>query len=153
MKHHAIPVDCISIMDIVDEFGVPDYMKIDIEGNDRICIAGLTKAAAPPYISIEMDHTPGDEDIQRLADLGYRGFKVICQNCSWHQATARNVWFYELGRKHSIALLVRRLRSAAAKQNVRKKIWGVRSLGREDIRVLALVRSCLRCLAFATRTR
>jgi hypothetical protein len=65
-------------MDIVGEFGVADYMKIDIEGNDRICIAGLTNAAAPPYISVEMDHVRGDEDIERLAELGYRGFKVIC---------------------------------------------------------------------------
>ena len=77
-KHHAITVDCVPIMDIVGEFGVADYMKIDIEGNDRICIAGLTNAAAPPYISVEMDHARGDEDIERLAELGYRGFKVIC---------------------------------------------------------------------------
>ena len=32
-KHHAITVDCVPIMDIVGEFGVADYMKIDIEGN------------------------------------------------------------------------------------------------------------------------
>jgi FkbM family methyltransferase len=96
-KHHATTVDCVPIMDIVDEFGVADYMKIDIEGNDRICIAGLTNAAAPPYISVEMDHARGDEDIQRLAELGYRGFKLICQNNSWHQVTTRNIWFYEWG--------------------------------------------------------
>ena len=47
VKHHSIIVDCVPIMDIIDEMGVGDYMKIDIEGNDRICIAGLTGAAAP----------------------------------------------------------------------------------------------------------
>ena len=31
-KHHAIIVDCVPIMDIIDEFGVADYMKIDIGG-------------------------------------------------------------------------------------------------------------------------
>jgi FkbM family methyltransferase len=113
-KHHAITVDCVPIMDIVDEFGVADYMKIDIEGNDRICIAGLTNAAAPPYISVEMDHARGDEDIQRLAELGYRGFKLICQNNSWHQVTTRNIWFYEWGPNHRIVRRVKRWKSAVA---------------------------------------
>src|SRR5262245_10164319 len=113
-KHHAITVDCEPIMDIVGAFGIADYMKIDIELNDRICIAGLTKAAAPPYISIEMDHVGGNEDIQRLAELGYCGFKVICQNNSLQQATARNMWFYERGPNHFIVHRVRRLRRAAA---------------------------------------
>lgn len=113
-KHHAITVDCVPIMDIVGEFGVADYMKIDIEGNDRICIAGLSNAAAPQYISVEMDHARGDQDIQRLAELGYRGFKLICQNNSWHQVTTRNMWFYEWGPNHPIVRRVKRLRSAAA---------------------------------------
>ena len=113
-KHHAIMVDCISIMDIVSEFGVPDYMKIDIEGNDRVCIANLTNAAAPPYISIEMDHVRGGEDIQSLASLGYRHFKVICQNNAWHQVTTRNLWFYERGGNTPISRVVRRGRSEIA---------------------------------------
>jgi len=92
-KHHQIDVDCVPIRHIVDEFGVPDYMKIDIEGNDRICIAGLTSTTAPRYVSIEMDHSCGERDLQILAGLGYRGFKVICQNNSWHQVTTRNIRF------------------------------------------------------------
>ena len=94
-KHHAIIVNCIRISDIVGEFGVADYMKIDIEGNDRVCIVDLTSATAPKYISIEMDHSHGDQDIKRLFDLGYRGFKVICQNDSWRQVTTRNLSFYD----------------------------------------------------------
>jgi FkbM family methyltransferase len=132
-KHHAIIVDCIPIMDIVGEFGVADYMKIDIEGNDRICIAGLTNAAAPPYISIEMDHARGDEDIQRLGELGYRGFKVICQANSWHQVTTRNMWFYEWG-PHRIGIsVVKRLRWAVARLHGRRPgqsgPWGEKTSG------------------------
>src|SRR6516164_9802479 len=48
---HPINVDCVSIGDIIDEFGVPDYMKIDIEGNDQLCISCLTSTTAPRYIS------------------------------------------------------------------------------------------------------
>jgi FkbM family methyltransferase len=113
-RHHAIIVDCLPIMDIVAEFGVADYMKIDIEGNDRICIAGLSSACAPPYISIEMDHARGDEDIQTLAGLGYRSFKLICQNNTWHQVTRWNKWFYARGPNHPVARHVRQLRSIAA---------------------------------------
>jgi FkbM family methyltransferase len=134
VKHHAITVDCVPIMDIVDEFGVADYMKIDIEGNDRVCIAGLTNAAAPPYISIEMDHARGDEDIQRLAELGYRSFKVICQNNTWHQATTWNMWFYEWGSDHFIARRVRRWRSVMANRLHGRRLgesgpWGEKTSG------------------------
>jgi FkbM family methyltransferase len=132
-KHHALTVDCVPIMDIVDEFGVADYMKIDIEGNDRICIAGLTEAAAPPYISIEMDREEGDKDIQRLAELGYRDFKLICQNNAWHQVTMRNVRFYELDPNHFIIRRVWRLRRAAARWRGRRMgesgPWGEKTSG------------------------
>jgi FkbM family methyltransferase len=97
-KHHAISVDCVPITDIIDEFGVGDYMKIDIEGNDGICIAGLTATTAPQYISVEFDYwNYGDRDIERLFELGYRGFKVVCQTNAWHQVTTRNIRLYQRG--------------------------------------------------------
>jgi FkbM family methyltransferase len=111
-KHHAIPVDCIPIIEIINEFGVAHYMKIDIEGSDRVCISGLTSAIAPRYISIEMDHSCGEQDLQILSGLGYRGFKVICQNNSWHQVTKRNIGFYEWRPDHFIIRRLRRLRAA-----------------------------------------
>jgi FkbM family methyltransferase len=102
-KHHAVTVESVPINDIVNECGVPDYMKIDIEGYDRICIGGLRSATSPKYISIEMDHIQGNRDIQRLYDLGYRGFKVICQSNAWHQATIENIWVYiQLAEKHFV---------------------------------------------------
>jgi FkbM family methyltransferase len=122
-KHHAITVECATIMDIVDEFGIADYMKIDIEGNDRLCIAGLEKAAAPKYISIEMDLLRGDQDILRLAELGYRDFKVICQNNAWHQVTTQNIWFYRWGPGPPVIRQVRWLRAAAFRH------WQGRRLG------------------------
>src|SRR5215472_9220597 len=36
-RHHNVQVDCIPIQDIIARFGVPDYMKIDIEGSDIGC--------------------------------------------------------------------------------------------------------------------
>jgi len=97
-------------------------------------IAGLTNAAAPPYISTEMDYARDDEDIQRLAELGYRSFKVICQYNAWHQATTRNMWFYELGSDHFIAGRVTRWRLAMANRLHGRRLgesgpWGEKTSG------------------------
>jgi FkbM family methyltransferase len=35
--HHSISIDCLSASDIINEYGVADYIKIDIEGHDRAC--------------------------------------------------------------------------------------------------------------------
>jgi FkbM family methyltransferase len=133
-RHHAITVDCVPIMDVIDEFGVADYMKIDIEGHDKICIEGLTTATAPPYISIEMEIARADEDIQRLGDLGYRGFKVICQNIGWRQVTTRNFWFYRLGPHHPFVRPLMRLRTGIAHRVHGRTVgesgpWGEKTVG------------------------
>ena len=96
-QHHNVQVDCIPIQEIIGRFGVPDYMKIDIEGSDMYCLKGLTKETAPRYISIEMYHQAGDLEIRSLHELGYRRFKIICQNNAWNQVTKNNLWFYSLG--------------------------------------------------------
>jgi FkbM family methyltransferase len=46
-KHDNVQVDCIPIQDIIGRFGVPDYMKIDIESNDLYCLNGLTEDTVP----------------------------------------------------------------------------------------------------------
>jgi FkbM family methyltransferase len=133
-KHHPIKVNCVPIQNIIDEFGVPDYMKIDIEGNDRICIGGLTSDTAPPYISIEMDHSCGDQDLAILTRIGYRNFKVICQNNSWHQVTARNIAFYKRRPDHFIIRRLRRLRAAPSRIFAGRRFgesgpWGEKTSG------------------------
>jgi FkbM family methyltransferase len=77
--HHAIMVPTRTFSDIVAEYGVPFFCKIDIEGNDRLCLHGMTVDSSPPYISIEMSHSHGDQDIALLRDLGYTQFKLFSQ--------------------------------------------------------------------------
>lgn len=79
-RHHAVSVKTRKFGGIVAEHGVPYYCKIDIEGNDRLCVEGLSTATAPPYISIEMSHEEGDEALRLLSGLGYRDFKIISQS-------------------------------------------------------------------------
>jgi FkbM family methyltransferase len=59
--------------------GVPFYCKIDIEGNDHLCLEGIDPADKPKYISVEMSLAKGDRDLSLLKALGYRKFKIISQ--------------------------------------------------------------------------
>jgi FkbM family methyltransferase len=128
-KHHALQVDCVPIQDIIARFGVPDYMKIDIEGNDKYCLDGLTKDTSPRYISIEMDHVAGERDIRSLYALGYRRFKVICQNNVWEQVTENNIWFYKLGPESRLMPLLRKMNAISRRIAGRQPILVGRKFG------------------------
>ncbi len=79
-KHYPISVQCRTLADVINEFGLPYYCKIDIEGKDRDAITSLlTLEDSPRYISVEMAKADGDIDIQNLMKLGYRKFKIINQ--------------------------------------------------------------------------
>jgi FkbM family methyltransferase len=87
-KHHAIEVETRPFSDILDESGVPFYLKIDIEGNDYLCIRDLAGRLLPPFISVEAENTGDNEDLSEtealanltlLHDAGYRRFKLISQ--------------------------------------------------------------------------
>jgi len=72
----TVPTNTIGAM--LKSFGVPYYMKIDIEAYDRFVIEGLEGAAVlPHYLSIENGPLSQFEMILRL---GYRRFKLIEQS-------------------------------------------------------------------------
>jgi FkbM family methyltransferase len=75
---HQIEVRCSRLEPIFEEHGVPSYLKIDIEGHDRICIDQLTPGDLPRYVSAEADG--GAEILQMLRDRGYTHFKCINQH-------------------------------------------------------------------------
>jgi FkbM family methyltransferase len=82
--HHSVSVRTRPFSDILTEYGVPYYCKVDIEGNDRLCLAALSVDRKPQYLSIEMSHSQGGEDLELLKDLGYTRFKLVSQR-SWAQ--------------------------------------------------------------------
>ena len=80
-SHHSVIVKTRRFSDIVSEYGVPLYCKIDIEGQDRRCVESLLSAGdVPEYISIEMAHADASVDLELLHRLGYRRFKIISQS-------------------------------------------------------------------------
>ena len=79
-RHHSVPVPCATLPTLIRKYGIPYYIKIDIEGHDRICLSQLTKQLSPAYISIE-SYGHGEEPILDLLSLGYSKFKILDQVC------------------------------------------------------------------------
>jgi FkbM family methyltransferase len=76
--HHVIQVPCRTFDSLLQEYGVPYYLKVDIEGNDLQCVDGLrTMSEAPRYLSIELSDL--ENSLQKLSSLGYTTFKCISQ--------------------------------------------------------------------------
>ena len=78
LPHHAIPVPCQTFGWVLRHFGMPQTLKIDIEGHDRLCVEALADfPTQPAYLSVELGNI--DEFINQLGALGYDGFKCISQ--------------------------------------------------------------------------
>jgi FkbM family methyltransferase len=75
----AVKVQARTFASVIEEFGIPDFCKIDIEGHDIVCLKHLTPATAPRYLSVELAHEMGDILIAELRRLGYGDYKVISQ--------------------------------------------------------------------------
>jgi len=75
-----IRVGAVTTSEIIEQFGVPYYAKIDIEGFDIICLRGFARhEPRPHYISIEVDFRNLDEMIRCLRELGYKNFSLVGQ--------------------------------------------------------------------------
>ena len=77
-RYEEMPIRCLPLSAIIAEYGIPHYLKIDIEGFDAIAISTLTPETSPRYISVELNYC--DTILPLLRELGYRYFKLINQN-------------------------------------------------------------------------
>jgi FkbM family methyltransferase len=79
-RFREITVAACSMADLLAEYGVPRYVKVDIEGYDLVCLEGLKGAAAQPqFISTEVEFRELRRHLRLLSELGYRRFAVINQ--------------------------------------------------------------------------
>lgn len=78
-----IDVNVVDFSECLVRYGIPYYMKIDVEGADMLCVkAWRGFSVRPDYISIESDKLDVgklEEEIILLEELGYREFKAIQQ--------------------------------------------------------------------------
>src|SRR5581483_3806542 len=75
--------------EILNVYGSPEYLKIDIEGSDALCVADLDPRALPRFISVESEcvgdgvRLTDDEAtamLTRLRDAGYTRFQLVSQD-------------------------------------------------------------------------
>lgn len=73
---HQVKVRTVPLRDIFAEYGVPYYLKLDIEGHDHIAAADISPEDAPEFVSLEINSV---DDFYLLRSKGYRRFKCIQQ--------------------------------------------------------------------------
>lgn len=72
----TVNVQCVPTDELIAQYGVPFYFKVDIEGFDLICISAIPSNNLPKYISCEASTI---ECLQVLHQKGYTKFKIISQ--------------------------------------------------------------------------
>jgi FkbM family methyltransferase len=81
----GVPIDVnrVDIRSCLDKFGIPRFMKIDIEGADTVVLEALKSFDCPPmYLSIESNKVDINEiqsELNVLRDLGYVRFLPVQQ--------------------------------------------------------------------------
>lgn len=73
---NEIDIETITLEDIFKEYGIPFYLKIDIEGSDKFCLESIDIKNKPQYVSCEATQL---ELIDILCSKGYSKFKMINQ--------------------------------------------------------------------------
>jgi len=86
-----IEVRAVDFGQALRDHGIPYYLKVDIEGADRICLDALsTRPELPRFISIESEKLDWPElvsELRRLTALGYARFAV----CQQHGIAGRTI--------------------------------------------------------------
>ncbi len=75
---HPINVESTTLNDLIKEYGVPDFIKIDVEGYEKEVINGLNQST--PLLGFEWheeDYQSVIDIVNRLSNLGFTKFGVI----------------------------------------------------------------------------
>lgn len=77
-------VPAVTLRKLFTDHGVPDYLKIDIEGADIVAIRQLHEWAGPrpERVSVELSQEHPEETLEILSHLGYMGydrFAIVAQ--------------------------------------------------------------------------
>ena len=75
-KCHPVEVKCVTFDTILEKYGIPHYLKIDIEGAEPYCLQHLPPTRLPHYVSIEAENL---QCLVLLQQLGYSEFKIVDQ--------------------------------------------------------------------------
>jgi FkbM family methyltransferase len=83
MNFSRMVVPSITFNSLLQSYGVPRYLKIDIEGADMLCLECLLAASdRPDFVSFESDRKTISalrSELSLLMRLGYRRFQLVDQ--------------------------------------------------------------------------
>jgi FkbM family methyltransferase len=86
----VLEIATVDFVATLKKYGIPHYLKVDIEGCDMICINALKVFEnRPDFVSIETDTSSFrnfKHEIETLADLGYGYFQMVEQSIVPNQA-------------------------------------------------------------------
>lgn len=75
--NEEVVVETTTLDNIIDEYGIPDYIKIDVEGHEFEVLGAFTKLLDNTIISFEWAEEQKnkiEETIKHIYDLGYNNF-------------------------------------------------------------------------------
>jgi len=76
-----IRIETTTVGELVGAYGVPYFLKCDLEGADNLVLRQVGREVhKPPFVSVEAEPR-GDEVIDLLAAAGYTRFQIINQGC------------------------------------------------------------------------
>ena len=79
-QYRQVSVPCVTLSRLIDEFGTPYYLKVDVEGVDQSVLEQLKgRDLLPLYVSVE-DCRFGFQYMEILAACGYDSFKLLDQS-------------------------------------------------------------------------
>lgn len=82
-RNQEIEVHAIDFSKSLERYGIPYYMKIDIEGADLVCLEALGQYhIKPSYLSVESEKVNFDKlvhELDILTELGYAEFTAVQQ--------------------------------------------------------------------------
>jgi FkbM family methyltransferase len=76
-RHRKVTVPAVRFSDLLQRYGVPHYLKVDIESADHFCLDGLRDVGLPDYLSVEVSDVALVDACQAL---GYRRFMLVEQS-------------------------------------------------------------------------
>lgn len=91
---HVVEVAAIDFAQVLRQYGIPHFMKVDIEGLDMVCVNALHAfRERPDYISVESNKTAFaniKREIEVLCALGYDSFQAVEQSAVADSQTPPN---------------------------------------------------------------
>jgi len=77
--YESMEVQTSPFEEILNKYGMPFFIKVDIEEYDFHCLTPLRKDYKPKYISFELSKDRGILDLEKMKEIGFTKFKLVNQ--------------------------------------------------------------------------